>query len=281
MYRKTNIDKNAISLIIGFNAIINGDEYNAHVMLESKQLKEEIGHPEIVDAIQQLTIRGSNCQNKKFKILFESICTSFNLFTEKDRKAEFKRWMKSVEINVIKWLLNAVKGDMASLGFIADNIYSENKSAICTLFGILSRGYYSYPDFVFSNNIENYKLKIIREVMRFYEKIFTKCLGESKVWKLIYKYEMHILLFMWISQDFELLAYFFDFSQYFNFIDKDILYTLYLLWSSKDYMPDLTIFFTSARDIIEKKYKTKIEELGTFPLFVKNYPISNSSALNI
>lgn len=173
--RETKIDKSVVNLIIGFNAIINGDEYNAHIMLESKQLKEEIGHPEIVDAIQEITIRGSNSKSKKFKTLFDSICTSFNLFTEKDRQAEIKRWMKSSEIAVIKCLLDAIKGDMASFGFIADNIYSENKSAICTLFGVLSKGNYAAPNFVFSNNIENYKLKIIREVMRFYEKIFTHC----------------------------------------------------------------------------------------------------------
>lgn len=45
-------------------------------------------------------------------------------------------------------------------------------------------------------------------------------------------------------------------------------------------MPDLTVFFTSSKDTIEKKYKTKIEEHGTFPLIVKNYPIPNSAALN-
>jgi len=117
-------------LIIGFNAIINGDEYNAHIMLESKQLKEEIGHPEVVDAIQELTIKGSASSIDKLIILFDSICSSYNLFMEKDKQAEFERWSKSVEIAVVKCLLNALKGDMASFGFIADNIYSENKSAI-------------------------------------------------------------------------------------------------------------------------------------------------------
>lgn len=72
-FSETKIDESVINLIIGFNAIINGDEYNAHIMLECKQLKEEIGHPEVVDAIQELTIKGSSSSVEKLKILFDSI----------------------------------------------------------------------------------------------------------------------------------------------------------------------------------------------------------------
>lgn len=86
---------------------------------------------------------------------------------------------------------------MASFGFVADNIYSENKSAICTLFGILSQGRYSTPDFIVNEkNVDLYKLKIIREVMRFYEKIFISCFDQKDIIDIMYRYEIHILLFL-------------------------------------------------------------------------------------
>ena len=279
-FSETKIDENVVNLIIGFNAIINGDEYNAHIMLESKQLKEEIGHPEIVDAIQEITIKGAESNIDKLKILLDNIWASFNLFMEKDRISEFERWTKSVEISVIKCLFSALKRDMNSFGYLADNIFSENKSAIWTLFGILSQKHYSTPDFnIKEENIEFYKLKILREVMRFYEKMFTFCLNQQEIIEIMYKYEIHIILFLCISQDFEMIKYFVDFNRYFKFIDQEILMTLYSLCSTRDYIPDLTVFFTNSKETIEKKYKEKIEEYGSFPLVIDNFRMPHIAAL--
>lgn len=62
-----------MNLIFGYNAIINEDEYHAYMMLESEQLKEEIGQPKVVDAIYELMINGSDCDEDKMTILLESI----------------------------------------------------------------------------------------------------------------------------------------------------------------------------------------------------------------
>ena len=161
---------------------------------------------------------------------------------------------------------------MTSFGYLADNIFSENKSAIWTLFGILSQKHYLIPDFIIKEeNIEFYKLKILREVMRFYEKMFTFCLNQQEIIEIMYKYEIHIILFLCISQDFEMIKYFVDFNRYFKFIDQEILMTLYSLCSTRDYIPDLTVFFTNSKETIEKKYKEKIEEYGSFPLVIDNF----------
>ena len=79
-----------MNLIQGFNAIINQDEYNAYSIFESRQLREDIGKPEIVKAIYDLTTKGSNCTDKSLNLLFEDICNCFNLFENSDHANQFK-----------------------------------------------------------------------------------------------------------------------------------------------------------------------------------------------
>ena len=73
-YRDAKIDLEFVNLILGFNAIINQDEFNAYSIFESKQLQEDIGKPEIVKAIYDLTTKGKNCSPKRIYALFKEIC---------------------------------------------------------------------------------------------------------------------------------------------------------------------------------------------------------------
>ena len=249
-------------------------------MLESEQLRNEIGPPKVVDAIYDLMVSGSECDEDKLATILESICDAYNLFADTDRTSEIEKWSESVEIAVINWVLDALDGDMICLGFVADNIYSENKSAICTLFGVLSQDRYKISDFVINDNNEKlYKLKILREVMRFYEKIFRSLLKQPEVIDLMYKFEIHILLFMWICQNFDMVSYFIDLDKYFTFINNDILFVLNDLCSSKDNIPDLTIFFKESKSMLEKMYVGQIKENENFEIKINNFQIPKLASL--
>ena len=199
-------------------------------------------------------VRGSEWSEEIFEVLYESIWNSFNLFPESDRTVRIRKWRDSVEASVIKWTLDALNWNMMSLGFVADNIYSENKSAIWVLFGILSQDEYYLPYHVMSN-YENYMLKIYREVMRFSEKSFICILNEPEIIETMYEYDIHILIFLCISQNFNKVSYFANLYSNFKFIDYNILDTIYYLCSSIDYMPNLREFFTKSKQILADKYK--------------------------
>ena len=119
----------------------------------------------------------------------------------------------------------------------------------------------------------------MREVMRFSEKSFISILKEPEIIDTMYEYDIHILIFLWISQNFYLVSYFANLYSNFKFIDYDILYTIYYLWSSKDYMPDLRVFFTKSKQMLVDKYKAEIADDDYFPIEIKNFKIPNLAVL--
>ena len=79
-----------------------------------------MGQPKVVKAIYELMVRGSEWSEEIFEVLYESIWYSYNLFPESDRTVRIRKWRDSVETSVIKWTLDALDGNMMSLGFVAD-----------------------------------------------------------------------------------------------------------------------------------------------------------------
>lgn len=145
---------------------------------------------------------------------------------------------------------------------------------------MLSQDRYQISDFVISdNNEELYKLKILREVMRFFEQVFVSTLKQPEMVELMYEYELHVLLFVCASQDYSMVKYFIDLNKYFSFIDNDILFALNDLLSSKDNIPNLSIFFSKAHKVLEKKYDINLDENGSFPLTINNFQIQNDAML--
>ena len=123
-------------------------------------------------------------------------------------------------------------------------------------------------------------LKIYREVMRFSEKSFISILNEPEIIETMYEYDIHILIFLCISQNFNKVSYFSNLYLNFKFIDYDLLYTIYYLWSSKDYMPNLREFFTKSKQMLTNKYKLEIvDDYYYFPIEIKNFKIPNLAAL--
>ena len=280
-FSAAGIDKDVVNVIFGYNAIINEDEYHASYMLKCSQLQEQIGSQKTVDAIYDLMVNGSERETKKLEVLIESISDSYHLFEETNRTDLIKSWRNSVENDVISWALEALEGDMVCLGFVADNIYSENQSSIWTLFGVLSQNRYQISDFVINDdNEEVYKIKILREIMRFYEKIFRSTLNKPEIVNVMYEYELHILLFMCISQDFNMIKYFIPRENHYKFIDQDLLQTLSLLCSSKDYIPDMTIFFKKSKGLFDDQLKinSNIDE-SLFPIKIENFEIKNMTSI--
>ena len=258
-YRDAKINLEFVNLILGFNAIINQDEFNAYSIFESKQLQEDIGKPEIVKAIYDLTTKGKDCSPKSIYALFKEICNCYNLFGDKDLNAEFKKWRRSVESNFTKCLLEAYEGDTINLWYVGDHYYSENKSAIWTLLGLLSTNEYEISQFTKSSkNSKIFNAKLFRETMRFYEKVFSHFVTDPKVVDLMYKDEIHILLMLWLSQDLKLILNFIDLDKHFKFLYQNILILIHQLCSPDASVPDLTPLFDKCKDSLENTYSVKL-----------------------
>ena len=281
-YRDAKIDTEFVNLILGFNAIINQDEFNAYSIFRSKKLQDDIGKPEVVKAIYDLTTKGDSCSVRTLYILFKEICNCNNLFGDKDLSSEFKKWRRSVESNFIKCLLKAYGSNTINLCYVADHYYSENKSAIWTLLGLLSTNQYKVVDFTKSSkNSKIFNAKLFRETMRFYEKVFSYFVHDPKVIDLMYKDEMHILFMLWLSQNLMLILNFIDLSKHFKFIEQNILILIHRLCSSNASVPNLTPLFIKCKNSLEKTYKVRLgKDKNKFLFKAKNFESSNIEILN-
>ena len=206
----------------------------------------------------------------------------YNLFGDKDLNAEFKKWRRSVESNFTKCLLEAYEGNTINLWYVGDHYYSENKSAIWTLFGLLSTDEYEISQFTKSSkNSKIFNAKLFRETMRFYEKVFSHFVTDPKVIDLMYKDEMHIFLMLWLSQDLKLILNFIDLNKHFKFLEQNILILIHQLWSSDASIPNLTPLFIKCKDSLEKTYKVNLnQDQNKFLFKAKNFESSNIEILN-
>ena len=264
-------------MILGYNAIINKNEDHAQYLLETKNFKDNIEQQKVVKAIFELMLKGSKYSQDIFEVL-ESIWCSYDLFSNKDRKLEFKRWYDSVEMSVIDATLDALDGNMISLGFVADNIFFENKSAIWLLFGILNQNKFVFPNYLSKSDtfVDNLLRKIYREVMRISEKSFISILKQPEMVETLYEYDIHILIFLWISQNFELTYLIWRINSNFSSIDYKILKNIYYLLYSKDYIEPFKLFFDLSKEILEKKFDTQIDDEYFYRITIKNFKNPNN-----
>ena len=228
-------------------------------------------------------VYGSECSQEIYETLFESIWLSFQLFQDNDRESKFKDWQDKVEMSIIKATLDALNGNMTSLGFVADNILSENKSAIWLLFGILSQNEYNLPYYLHQgwSNYYNFRYKLYREIMRFSEKSFSSILNQPEMIEMMYEYDIHILIFLSLSQSYDLTDQICYLYSNFKLIDYNLVYTIfYLLYSRYNYMPSLGVFFEKSKETLEKKFNVQITEENYFQITIKNFKNPNIEILN-
>jgi len=158
-------------ILIGFNAILNKDFINVHDLFDFQQFKDELDNMELVHSVVKL---GSNKWTKEsLKTLIEGIIVSENLYTHCNIPEKVELMSKSVEFTAVINMIEAIEGDMQSLGSICDDIFFDNKSWICSLFAILSAGKFSLTSICGEKNGELAKKKFVKDIKRLFESLFS------------------------------------------------------------------------------------------------------------
>lgn len=180
-------------ILIGYNAILNKDFIHVHDLFGFQQFKNELKNMDLVHALIKLA---SNKWDKdSLKTVVESIIVSKNLYTQDMIPDKIEQMSNSIEFVTIGNLVEAINGDMQSLGQVCDCMFFDNKSWICTLFAILATGKFSMETICEKQYHTMAKSKFQKDVNRLFECLFTVACDNPKLDDFCYKYDVPILLF--------------------------------------------------------------------------------------
>ena len=180
-------------ILIGYNAILNKDFIHVHDLFDFQQFKDELDNMELVHAIIKLA--SNKWDKESLKTVMESIIVSKNLYATANVPEKIEQMSQSIEFETIINLVEAINGDMQSLGQVCDCMFFDNKSWICTIFAILATGKFSMETICDEKYHGMAKVKFQKDVKRLFECLFTVAGDSPKLDDFCYKYDVAILLF--------------------------------------------------------------------------------------
>lgn len=132
------VDQDMAYILLGYNAILNKDFVHVHALFDSKHFQKEV---ENIDLVHSLIRLASNKWSKRsLKVVIEGIVRTHELYKHSDIDDVLVNVTTGAEFETIINLIEALEGNMQSLGQICDHLFFENKSWICTMFSILGTG---------------------------------------------------------------------------------------------------------------------------------------------
>ena len=276
LFRNADIDKEFACYVFGFNSIINQDEDNIFHLFKSSILLKDINDLSLIEAIYDLIKYGPKCLNKHLKTIFEKHCESNKLYstTLESWANLLNKWTESSEKIVIENVINALDGDMTSLGFILDQIINTDKknSIFWTLFAMIWCKDYDIAKFGYTKGKEHiFYDKAIKEAENFFKSIVYKFTQNHEIVNRVCQPAYFSLLWWWISQDLPLMI------KHFKQNKTKVLDLIYNLWTPNDFIPDLTPLFQLAKEHLKEKYDFIVDDKyeDRFIIQIQNYKCGN------
>ena len=114
--RLCGIDESIAHVFLGYNAILNKDFVNVTEMFEFDKFKNSINDPELIEAI--LGLASSRWNTDSLKLIIEKIIVSNNLYPQHNLPEIVDSLSEKIEFETVINLMEAIEGDMQSLGQI-------------------------------------------------------------------------------------------------------------------------------------------------------------------
>ena len=114
--RLCGIDEDIAHVFLGYNAILNKDFVNVSQMFEFEKFKNSINNSELMDAV--LGLASNRWNSESLKLIMENIIVSNNLYPQYNVSDVIEKISNQIEFETVINLIEAVEGDMQSLGQI-------------------------------------------------------------------------------------------------------------------------------------------------------------------
>ena len=114
--RLCGIDEDIAHVFLGYNAILNKDFVNVSQMFEFEKFKNSINDSELMDAV--LGLASNRWNSESLKLIMENIIVSNNLYPQYNVSDVIEKISNQIEFETVINLIEAVEGDMQSLGQI-------------------------------------------------------------------------------------------------------------------------------------------------------------------
>ena len=269
------LQEDVLNILVGINAFTNFNKTKMHILFNWQMIKEEIENLDLLNSVFDL------CQGivepDKILNIVENIIISQNLFDGKDISKLISSWRNSNELQVIKALINALNGDLNSIGYIADHLFFENSSSLWSLLCMIASKRSLSITELFKGD-KNLSLKLQRDFRRLLEKLFTTCIGDCKILTHLYNFDIDKIIMMLLLESPANLKLIYD-SKYLDFMKSEVFDFFETLWS-ENYAPDLTMILDVIAPFINEKYgqgnKLQKSESG-YLLEISNIKFSTNS----
>ena len=243
------LQEDVLTVLVGVNAFTNFNKAKMHLLFNWKMIKEEIDNLDLLNSVFDLW-QGIVEPDKILNIV-ENIIISQNLFDGKDISKLISSWRDSNELQVIKALINALNGDLNSIGYIADHLFFENSSSLWSLLCMIASKRSLSITELFKGD-KNLSLKLQRDFRRLLEKLFTTWFGDCKILTHLYSFDIDKIIMMLLLESPVNLKMIYN-SKYLNFMKSEVFDFLDTLWS-ENYAPDLTMILDVMAPFINEKY---------------------------